>query len=223
METYQAEITTLINEIHSFIDEYNTDDVWEWINKKESQCAEWKPEFTSEVIRDKRTDIINDYTDMKSIIRKINEFYIRIHRFSIEILRYGHKILIEHFGEARAEDIASILERMTASMDKDIEAISYKTKKGTYIDDKQFVSAYKFVPLTQTYLTTNPTLVCKHSIYFYTDSESLIDGTLIDKLRENAQVILENLKCLEGSADTLQSVLILIKKNKISKSHDNMY
>ena len=223
METYQTEITTLINEIRSFLDEYNTDNIWEWINKKEVQCAEWKPEFTSEIIRDKRTDIINDYTDMKPTIHKINDFFIRIHRFSIEILKYGHNTWVEHFGEARAEEITEMIERMIASIEKDVDAVSYKTKKGTYIDDKQFVSSYKFVPLIQLYLTTNPTLIRKHIIYLYLDGEPLVDGTLINKLRENAQVILENLKCLEGSADTLEAMMILIKKNKISKSHNNMY
>lgn len=221
METIQADLKSLYTDIEAFIKDFSADKIWEWYNDKIKEMDAFVPRLVNDVFIDERMNIVTDITELKPIVRTINEFITRLLYLTSVILKYIHSIMSENLDDPTYAGLCASLEETCANIERNIVFTGYKRKDDKFIDDTQFYSEFTIPVCKQIFFTTDPSKVNKH-IQFY------IPGTPLDKLpleilRKTIGAILDNVRMIEMDASMVRMLETILRKNKVSKKDNMMY
>lgn len=221
METIQTELKNLYTDMEAFIKDFSADKIWEWYNDKIKEMEKFVPKIVNDVFIDERMTMVTDVTELKPIIKKINEFITRLLGATSVILRYVHSIMSENLDDPSYAGLCASLEETCGNIEKDLVFTGYKRKEDKFIDDSQFYSEVTIPVCKQIFFTTDPSKVNKH-IQFY------IQGTPLDKLpleilRKTIGAVLDNVRMIEMNASMARMLETILRKNKVSKKDSMMY
>ena len=221
METIQTELKNLYTDMEAFIKDFSADKIWEWYNDKIKEMEEFVPKIVNDVFIDERMTMVTDVTELKPIIKKINEFITRLLGATSVILKYVHSIMSENLDDPSYAGLCASLEETCGNIEKDLVFTGYKRKEDKFIDDSQFYSEVTIPVCKQIFFTTDPSKVNKH-IQFY------IQGTPLDKLpleilRKTIGAVLDNVRMIEMNASMARMLETILRKNKVSKKDSMMY